>query len=139
MNSDSSNGLKKQDGRKRGRKRKLQDILGMPIMPQMCDSCPFNKNGHLQTRAQVEQRVLTIGSQTCHSTGAKYGRPDTHLCRGGRDFQLQIFYRLGFLEAPTDEAWEKRCRELNVEPPKKREHKTTKKNLQSYRSGTKAA
>jgi len=112
--------------------KKLQNIRDMPIMPQMCSSCPFNKHGHLQTRAQVEQRVLTIGSQTCHSTGAKYGKPDTHLCRGGRDFQLQCFYRMGFLEAPTDEAWEKRCRELKLKPSKKRERNLTAKNLQSY-------
>lgn len=36
----------------------------------------------------------------------------THLCRGARDFQLQIFHRLGLLEEPTDECWGKTSQEF---------------------------
>lgn len=53
----------------------------------------------------VEQRVLIEASQTCHSTGVVHGKSDTHLCRGARDFQIQIFHRLGVISSPTDEAW----------------------------------
>ena len=83
-------------------------------MKVRCDTCPFNPEGSHEVRLKVMERVLNVGSQTCHTSGLKYGRPDTHLCRGARDFQLQIFYRNGFLEAPTDEAWAKKCKELNI-------------------------
>lgn len=77
----------------------------MPIMAEKCPTCPFGPSGDPVLRASIERRVLNTASQTCHHTGAADGRQDTHLCRGARDHQLQIFYRFGFLPAPTDQAW----------------------------------
>lgn len=85
-----------------------RNIAGMPTMPAMCHTCPFGPNGDHDLRARIESRLLTV-SQTCHSTGAVHGAPDTYVCRGARDWQQMILYRLGFLEAPTDEAWRKQA------------------------------
>jgi hypothetical protein len=54
---------------------------------------------------------MTEGSQVCHSTGWPKG---TRLCRGARDFQTQALYRMGFLSAPTDEAWMAKMIELGL-------------------------
>ena len=32
------------------------------------------------------------------------GRRRTVICRGGRDWQLQVWHRMGLITAPTDEA-----------------------------------
>jgi hypothetical protein len=64
------------------------------------------------------QRVLTgEGSPICHSTGeivegAKRIYREDRLCRGARNFALQTFHASGFLEAPTDAAWEKKLAEI---------------------------
>lgn len=94
---------------------KARDISGMPVKKIMCESCPFGPNGCQEVRATVEERLFQV-SQTCHSTGAVHGKKDTHVCRGARNFQLQILHRLGFLESPSDEAWEKRANELSRRP-----------------------
>lgn len=89
--------------------------IDMPIMVSMCATCPFRDGGCQQLRSRIEQQVLTTASQTCHSTGVAIGRRyDTHLCRGARDFQLQIFYRLGVIAKPTDEAWAARVVEVTA-------------------------
>ena len=81
------------------------------VMAAVCKTCPFGPKGDHGVRANVERRVLTKGSQICHSTGWPQG---THLCRGARDLQLTVFYRLGFLSTPTDEAWAAKRAELGV-------------------------
>jgi hypothetical protein len=85
----------------------------MPVMPASCKTCPFGPDGDPVLRAKIEHRVIVEASQTCHSTGVALDppRPDTHLCRGARDHQLQFFHRIGFLDEPTDAAWERRSRE----------------------------
>lgn len=90
--------------------------LDMPIMKVKCKTCPF-KDGNedlADIKASVIATVLASGSQVCHTSGWPVG---THLCRGARDFQLMVFYRMGFLDAPTDEAWEQRCQELGLRAP----------------------
>lgn len=79
------------------------DVSKFPVCRVKCKSCPFGENGDPHVRRTVEARLLSV-SQTCHSSGLIHGRPDTHICRGARDHQLLIMYRLGAIEAPTDEA-----------------------------------
>lgn len=86
----------------------------LPLTAAPCGSCPFGPNGVEEVATSVKQRILTQASQTCHSTGAIHGRRDTHLCRGARDFQLQILHRMGLLSAPTDDAWDEACVRLGV-------------------------
>ena len=73
-------------------------------MQAMCKTCPFADDGDMAVRVSVMSRLMKA-SQHCHSTGWPKA---THLCRGARDHQLMIFYCLGFLDEPTDEAWVKR-------------------------------
>lgn len=90
---------------------RVQNITGMPVMKAKCKSCPFGDNGDLGLRVKIELRLLQV-SQTCHSTGVAVGKKDTHICRGARDWQLMILYRMRILKAPTDEAWQLRAQEL---------------------------
>lgn len=76
----------------------------MRVNPARCITCPFNDGADAHLRASVESRVMTQASQLCHET------ENTTLCRGARDFQLQIFFRMGFLSAPTDAAWAAKAR-----------------------------
>lgn len=95
----------------RRRNQRTANITGMPIMPAKCATCPFGPNGDADLRAMIEARLLQI-SQTCHSTGVIHGKADTHVCRGARDWQIQILHRIGFLTEPTDAAWDARYKEL---------------------------
>lgn len=85
---------------------KLNDCSAMSVMPKQCATCPFNENGCTEVRDSVVARTMQGINQTCHSTGAKHGKKDTHLCRGARDFQLQLFTVLGVIKEPTDAAWD---------------------------------
>ncbi|MDJ0706412.1 MAG: hypothetical protein QNJ46_24340 [Leptolyngbyaceae cyanobacterium MO_188.B28] len=90
---------------------KTVDISGYPVMLKQLSTCPFRtdeRGRHPDSvlAAKIQQRCLTQASQNCHHPSLS-GQPETHLCRGARDFQLQIFYRLGLLTDPTDEVWKK--------------------------------
>ncbi len=78
----------------------------MSVMPTQCKTCPFREDGWAVLRPGIERRLLSGINQTCHSSGIAHGEPDTHLCRGARDFLLQFFHRIGFLDEPTDAAWD---------------------------------
>lgn len=75
-----------------------------PVMKTKCVTCPFGPNGDRQVRTSVESRLLQA-SQNCHHPRAK-GKRETHLCRGARDWQLQVMHRLGVIAEPTDQAWD---------------------------------
>lgn len=87
----------------RGAIRRLRPI-DMPVMAAKCTSCPFREGGDPDLRARVSSLVLTEASQVCHHP-AIAGKPQTHLCRGARDLQIEMFHRLGVIDSPTDEAW----------------------------------
>jgi hypothetical protein len=61
---------------------------------------------------------LTEASPICHSTGpdalVETEERQPRICRGARNFQVQIFARLGMIAAPTDAAWNARCEELGL-------------------------
>ncbi len=80
-------------------RRKTHAIRGMLVNPKKCKTCPFQEDGCQEIRRAVEERCMTVGSQTCHGTN------DTTLCRGARDRQIVLFHRLGVLTAPTEQAW----------------------------------
>ncbi len=76
-----------------------KNITGMKVNASRCHSCPFNENGCASIREMVQGRCMTEASQICHGTDNKT------LCRGARDFQIQMFHRLGVLKEPTDKCW----------------------------------
>lgn len=83
-------------------KGKLVDIASWPVMKAPCASCPIGKVPEIE--AVVLNRILDR-SQICHHPRL-HGKPETHLCRGARNIQLTLFYRLGMIDAPTDQAFQ---------------------------------
>ena len=86
------------------------DISKFRVNKQKCSSCPFRKNKQGRHRderlvARIQQDVITDASQVCHHPRLS-GKAEHSLCRGARDFQLQIYFRMGFLEEPTDKCWD---------------------------------
>lgn len=86
--------------------RRVKPILGMPVNKTRCKTCPFNDDGCISIRTRVQGQVLSTASQLCHGTENKT------LCRGARDFQIQIFFRMGFLREESDQAWEEKFAEI---------------------------
>lgn len=85
---------------------KTKNIQGMKVNASRCSTCPFNDDGCISVRNTVMQRCLTQASQLCHGTDNKT------LCRGARDWQIEMFHRLGFLKEPTEECWNKTFEEM---------------------------
>jgi hypothetical protein len=81
---------------------------------KICKTCPFNLNGVEEIREKVKRRSLTEGNQICHTSQIEK-RKDLQICRGARNYQLEIFYRMGVIAEPTDQAWEQKLKEINHE------------------------
>ena len=94
----------------------------LPVRLKQCQSCPFNSTASgdwLAVRPLLTHRALNEGTPICHSTGQALVRHNgerlpAHLCRGARNLQLTLFYALGYITAPTDEAWDAKRRERDV-------------------------
>lgn len=82
----------------------------MPVMTSRCTTCPFNPDGDPHTRQTVLNRILEA-SQICHHP-ALHDKPETHLCRGARDVQLELMHRLKVIPEPTDTAWAEKWKEI---------------------------
>jgi hypothetical protein len=89
------------------------NISGFPVMPSSCASCPFRDEGDRDLATAVMNRTGLQASQVCHHPRL-HGKKETHLCRGARDHQLMFLYRLGLIEAETDEAFEKASRKYGA-------------------------
>ena len=96
------------------------DTSTMPVQPKQCRTCPFREGvakKYRKVRSHIAVSALSDASRICHNTGADNlyhedtGKPEM-LCRGARDLQIAFFHQIGFLSAPTDEAWAARVREL---------------------------
>ena len=90
-----------------------------PVQPQMCATCPWrDRSPHAHLVPTLEHSALSEASRVCHSTGsnainARTGKPEM-LCRGARNTQLQVLHAMGFLDAPTDAAWSRKCQQLGI-------------------------
>lgn len=81
---------------------------------EQCKSCPFRRGGlQLQPHylAQIYQYLLEGENHLCHRS-----RQENRVCWGGRQWQLEVFHRLGYIAAPTNEALAARMRDSGVEP-----------------------
>jgi|GEM_PF-1476841 hypothetical protein len=92
----------------------------LPICEKMCATCPFREGSKTEfLRTHLAMSAINEASRICHSTGSnnafhrRTGKPE-RLCRGARDVQLNLFFAMKFIEAPTDEAWEKKCKEMGI-------------------------
>ncbi|WP_347990312.1 hypothetical protein [Methylomonas sp. AM2-LC] len=92
------------------------NIQNWLVMKCMCQTCPFNKHENIKDQSpeianMVRSRCLTKASQICHHP-RMHGKKESHLCRGARDFQLEIFSLLGVISEPTDAAWKEAYEQL---------------------------
>jgi len=91
-------------------------ILKHPVAAEQCASCIFRTDGNqVELRAgrldKIREYLLRGKPHRCHGPATK-GHQSKLACRGGRDYQLQLWSRMGWIEDATDEALEKRMREL---------------------------
>lgn len=91
----------------------------LPVAKEQCATCPFRSGSPYSHLARdLGKQALSTGSRICHSTGnnnainKRTGKPPM-ICRGARDLQLQVLAGIGFLDAPTDEAWEAKRKEID--------------------------
>lgn len=80
-----------------------RDTRRMPVRKRRCATCVFKDECdggiHLADgrRDEIRLNLLRGINQICHHGNAS-------ICRGGRDFQLQVFHRMGLIPEPTDAA-----------------------------------
>lgn len=94
--------------------------LRYTVQPRQCHTCIFRPAQQVvcpQRLAEIQAYLLQGNTHLCHSPDqaepASHKR-NTHACRGGRDWQLQIWHRLGFLDQPTDEALDLAMRQMGI-------------------------
>ena len=92
---------------------RTRNTKGWAVMPAKCKSCPFGEHGDKQLAGAVLDRTLFQSSQICHHPRLQ-GKKETHLCRGQRDVQLKLLYRMGLIDGPSDEAFYAKSRALGV-------------------------
>lgn len=98
---------------------KMKTYKRDPVCKVMCATCPFREGSpYAHLAPSLAESAITATSRICHSTGSNAINKRTGkapmLCRGARDVQLKFFAHSGFIESPTDEAWENKCKELNL-------------------------
>ena len=89
----------------------MRSIKNWPVMAEKCASCPFREGGDIELRNRVMERTILQCSQVCHAPRL-HGKKETHLCRGARDEQLTILYRMGLIPEPTDAAFAETSRRV---------------------------
>lgn len=100
--------------------RRLKKSKALPVMPAMCGTCPFRVGSpYTYLSGDLGISALTDRSRICHSTGAnnainKRTGQKPKLCRGARNLQLQWFAAIGFIDEPTDAAWDKKRKQLGL-------------------------
>ena len=84
--------------------------LRYPVQPRQCHTCIFRPNSQMlrsQRLGEIQAYLMQGNTHLCHSPDlAEPGSTgiNTHACRGGRDWQIQIWHRLGLIDEPTDAA-----------------------------------
>lgn len=94
----------------------------MPVMPAMCATCPFREGSPVAYLRESIAESAQVNGRICHSThkrSAVYAnkppiKGGPQICRGARDLQLKRIAAMGFIDAPTDEAWQKKCDEIGI-------------------------
>lgn len=94
----------------------IHNISTLPVNSTMCRTCPFAQSHEQAIALQntiIDRMLDDGGSQICHGTEGPNRKPRT-LCRGAREHMLVLFYRMGFIDEATDEAWDVKRQELGV-------------------------
>lgn len=93
--------------------------MGKAIPPRLnpCSTCVFTPGAFDLAPGRLEEikgYLIAGRAHVCHSPG-----PAAHrrlVCRGGRDFQLLMWHRMGIIAAPTDGALRVAMAAAGVEP-----------------------
>lgn len=88
----------------------------MKLAKKQCKSCPFLPDGlpiNSNEMSRIQQYLIEGTNHLCHSDCTS-----KTICKGGRQWQLEIWYRMGRIQAPTHEALVKAMRATGVEPAK---------------------
>ncbi len=99
----------------------IREVASEPLREKMCATCPFREGSKTAYLKETLTEASVRETRICHSTGSnnafhKRTGISPHICRGSRDFQLQLFFKLGVIESPTDEAWNKQRVKCGMEP-----------------------
>ena len=82
--------------------RELKDERGVMITNKArCKTCIFHHGQKVISRerlGEIQAYLMTGQPHQCHNT--------PYLCRGGREFQAQVFARMGMITEETVEALE---------------------------------
>jgi hypothetical protein len=84
--------------------------LRYPVQSSQCKSCIFREGSDVVSQerlVEIQQYLLAGKTHLCHSpdqSKPKAKRKNTHACKGARDWQLSMWYRLGYISAPTVDA-----------------------------------
>ncbi len=84
----------------------------MRLRKTQCNNCPFLPDGVKLGQRKMEEicRYLVAGeNHICHYTSDS-------VCKGGRDFQLNLWFELGMITSPTNEALANEMESLGIEP-----------------------
>ncbi len=103
---------------KKTRKRTGVAKASPPVQPVQCGSCIFREDGNQVELAaggleKIKGYLLRGKAHQCHFPETQ-GRSENIVCRGGRDFQLQVWHSRGLIAAPTDEALTAKMVELGL-------------------------
>jgi hypothetical protein len=96
----------------------MAKLTPLPVMKTNCPSCPWTPGSEFADLVPyLTECATSTSSRICHCTGKNSVKGNTgmpeRLCRGARDVQLQFFYGMGYISAPTDEAWDAKVEEIN--------------------------
>lgn len=89
---------------------------GMKVRRSKCATCVFRPecDGGIELsdsrRVEITNYLIGGNNQLCHHDD------NETICRGGRDFQLQIWHCLGLIDKPTDTALRDAMKKNGLEP-----------------------
>ena len=90
----------------------MADLSKMAVQSKPCKTCPFAGEKPISLspgRMQecIENLIQFKGQHFCHSASNK------KICRGGKDIQVKALFAAGYLDAPTEEAFNLEINRMN--------------------------
>lgn len=81
----------------------------------MCKNCPFQEVGAIELAPgrveEIKSYLVSGTNHECH--GDRTGHT---ICRGGRNYQLEMWCRMGIIPEATDAALREAMKQAGVEP-----------------------
>jgi hypothetical protein len=87
-------------------------VRRLKLRRNKCKTCPFGGGSNLfsvNTIDGIKNNVINGINHICHSE-------DKYICRGARNYCLNMWHRMGRIESPTDEGLYKAMISIGIEP-----------------------